>query len=252
MNLKIMDDQIALDAVLSMPEKRGTKVPLCVIIHGFTGNKDEQHLIAISDMMNELGMATLRVDMYGHGLSGGSFRNHTLYKWISNAMAVLDYVQTLPEISRIYLAGHSQGGLIAMLVGAMEKDRVSGLMPLSPAVTIPEDTRMGRILGHPVDINHIEDSYATDKEDYVLGGNYVRVAQSIYPEIAVKQYKGPVLIVHGQDDKTIPIGKVEEMSALYADCRFVAIPDETHCYDNHLDSVVNVIRTYILEKHWNE
>ena len=107
MNLKIMDDQIALDAALSMPEKRGTKVPLCVIIHGFTGNKDEQHLIAISDMMNELGMATLRVDMYGHGLSGGTFRNHTLYKWISNAMAVLDYVQTLPEISRIYLAGHS-------------------------------------------------------------------------------------------------------------------------------------------------
>ena len=80
MNLKIMDDQIALDAVLSMPEKRGTKVPLCVIIHGFTGNKDEQHLIAISDMMNELGMATLRVDMYGHGLSGGTFRNNAVHR----------------------------------------------------------------------------------------------------------------------------------------------------------------------------
>lgn len=251
MNLKIMDDKIALDAVLSMPEKRGTKVPLCIIIHGFTGNKEERHLIALADMMNELGMAALRVDMYGHGLSDGEFRNHTLYKWISNAIAVIDYAKELPEISRIYLAGHSQGGLTAMLVGAMEKDRISGLLPLSPAVIIPEDARNGCVLGHPVDPEDIHDEYPA-KEGWVLGGNYVRVAQTIYPELAAKQYKGPVLILHGEKDMTIPVSKAEEAAALYSDCRFVPVPDETHCYDNHLDQVVETVRTFILEKHWNE
>lgn len=65
----IMDDNIRLDAELTMPSSLEEKVPLCIIIHGFTGNKEERHLLAVSDMMNEIGMATLRVDMYGHGKS---------------------------------------------------------------------------------------------------------------------------------------------------------------------------------------
>ena len=67
MSFKIHDDGITLDAVIDMPEKTNGKVPLCIIIHGFTGNKEERHLLAVSKMMNEIGMATLRVDMYGHG-----------------------------------------------------------------------------------------------------------------------------------------------------------------------------------------
>lgn len=252
MNFKITDDQITLDAVLSMPQNRETPVPLCIIIHGFTGNKEERHLLAISDMMNELGMATLRVDMYGHGLSEGEFRNHTLYKWFSNAIAVIDHVRKMPEISRIYLSGHSQGGLTAIMVGAMERDRLSGLLPLSPALNIPEDSRTGSILGHEVDLSDIKDEYETDKEDYFLGGNYVRVAQTVFPEEAMKVYRGEVLIVHGEDDLSVPIECVRNKVHLYQNCRFVTIPDETHCYDNHLDTVVEAIKDYILEKKWNE
>lgn len=252
MNFKITDDKTKLDAVLSMPQKKDRPVPLCIIIHGFTGNKEERHLLAICDMMNEIGMATLRVDMYGHGLSEGEFRNHTLYKWFSNAIAVIDYVRKMPEISRIYLAGHSQGGLTAIMVGAMERDRISGLLPLSPALNIPEDTRSGSILGHYVDLDDIKDEYETDKPDYILGGNYIRVAQSVFPEEAMKAYEGEVLIVHGEDDRSVPIECVRDKVSHYKNCRFVSIPDETHCYDNHLDVVVKTIKDYILEKKWNE
>lgn len=250
MNFKIMDDGIALDAVLSMPQREG-KVPLCIIIHGFTGNKEEIQLIAFSNMMNELGMATLRVDMYGHGLSGGVFRDHTLFKWLSNVMTILDYVKTMPEISRIYLVGHSQGGLTAVLAGAMEKDRVSGLIPLSPALMIPEEARRGVLLGNKLDLCHLEGEFSA-KDGWILGGNYVRVAQTINVEDAIKRFDGPVLIVQGEADKSVPEPYVKEKAKLFADCRYVSIPDETHCYDNHLDTVVEVLRNYILEKKWNE
>ena len=129
----IMDDNIRLDAELTMPSSLEEKVPLCIIIHGFTGNKEERHLLAVSDMMNEIGMATLRVDMYGHGKSDGEFKNHTLYKWLNNAMAVIDYARKLPGISRIYLCGHSQGGLTVAMVGAMKRDQISGIIPMSRA-----------------------------------------------------------------------------------------------------------------------
>ena len=97
----IMDDGIRLNAKIDMPSgwQEGTKVPLVIIIHGFTGHMEERHIIAAADALNQVGCATLRVDMYGHGHSDGEFRNHTLYKWLTNALTVIDYgVFSTPKI----------------------------------------------------------------------------------------------------------------------------------------------------------
>lgn len=246
----IMDDNIRLDAELTMPSSSEEKVPLCIIIHGFTGNKEERHLLAVSDMMNEIGMATLRVDMYGHGKSDGEFKNHTLYKWLNNAMAVIDYARKLPGISRIYLCGHSQGGLTVAMVGAMKRDQISGIIPMSPALMIPEQARAGNILGLEVDLHDGLDEY-TSKDGWTLNSNYVRVARTIYPEEEMKHYKGLVLIVHGEADQTVPIELVRESSKCYSNCKFVSVPEDSHCYDYHLDTVVEEIRKYLIENKWN-
>ena len=251
MHREIWDDNIKLDAELTMPVSEKESVPLCIIFHGFTGNKDERHLLAVSDMMNEIGMATLRVDLYGHGKSDGEFKNHTLYKWLTNAMAVIDYADNLPGISRIYLCGHSQGGLTVVMAGAMKQDVVSGIIPMSPAVMIPQQAREGNILGTVVDSSNLRGEF-TSKDGWTLNGNYVRVARTLYPEEAMKEYKGPVLIVHGEKDQTVPIDLVREAAVYYTDCTFVSIPGDTHCYDYHLDSVVEAIKNYLIEKEWNK
>ena len=250
MQITIHDDGINLDADLVMPKCREGKVPLCIIIHGFTGCKDERHLTAIADRMNELGMATLRVDMYGHGKSGGTFRNHTLYKWFSNAITVIDYVKTLPEISRIYLCGHSQGGLTVIMAGSMKEDEICGIIPLSPAVMIPDQAREGNILGTEFDPKKIPDVFVS-KDGWTLSSNYARVAQTIYPDKAISKYKGPVLIVQGEDDKTVPADVVRKAAEAYANCTYTGIPGETHCYDNHLDLVVEAVGNFITENRWN-
>ena len=84
----IMDDGIRLNAKLDMPEGNDGKCPLVIVIHGFTGHMEERHIVAVSRTLNEIGYATLRVDMYGHGSSDGQFENHTLYKWLSNALVI--------------------------------------------------------------------------------------------------------------------------------------------------------------------
>ena len=70
----ILDDGIRLNAQLDMPEHFEGKCPLVIVIHGFTGHMEERHITAVSAMFNEIGCATLRVDMYGHGHSGGRVR----------------------------------------------------------------------------------------------------------------------------------------------------------------------------------
>lgn len=133
----IMDDGIRLNAQLDMPASSEGKHPLVIIIHGFTGHMEERHIVAVSRTLNEIGFATLRVDMYGHGKSGGRFEDHTLYKWLSNALRVIDYARSLDHVTDLYLCGHSQGGMTVMLAGAMKHDVIKGIIPLSPALMIP-------------------------------------------------------------------------------------------------------------------
>ena len=110
----ITDDGIQLHAKLDMPEEK-EKCPLVIVFHGLTGNMEERHITAVSNAMNEIGFATLRVELYGHGKSGGAFEQHNLMKWINNAMTVTDYAKTLDFVTDLYICGHSQGGLLTML-----------------------------------------------------------------------------------------------------------------------------------------
>ena len=70
----IIDDGIRLNAKLDMPKGNMGKCPLVIVIHGFTGHMEERHITAVSDLFNQMGLATLRVDMYGHGTVTASSR----------------------------------------------------------------------------------------------------------------------------------------------------------------------------------
>ena len=72
----IESDGIKLHAKLDKPEGVD-KGPLCILIHGFTGHMEEEHLLAATKAFLDIGVMVLRVEMYGHGMSGGIFRDHT-------------------------------------------------------------------------------------------------------------------------------------------------------------------------------
>ena len=245
----IIDDGIRLDAQIDMPESydKAKKIPIVIIIHGFTGNKEERHILAVSRMFNELGCATLRVDMYGHGKSDGSFSNHNLFKWMGNAMTVVDYARSLDYVSDIYLCGHSQGGLMVMLAAALKHEFIKGLIPLAPAVMIPQEARRGRLLGFEFDPENIPAALDVPG-NWSLGGNYVRVAQTIHPEEYIARYRGPVLLVHGDADESVPVQCSIDAARQYQDAELVLIKGDTHCFDNHLDEVVEAVRKWMVRR----
>ncbi|MBE5788865.1 MAG: alpha/beta hydrolase [Clostridiales bacterium] len=240
----IMDDGIRLNAKLDMPREHGEKCPLVIVIHGFTGHMEERHIVAVAQALNEIGFATLRVDMYGHGNSDGKFEDHTLYKWLTNALTVIDYARSLDFVTDIWLCGHSQGGMTVMLAGAMKRDVIRGLIPLSPAWMIPEGARNGTLLGQTFDPYRIPDVLPA-WGDRGLGGNYVRVAQTIHVEEAIDRYTGPVLIVHGDQDEAVPVEYGIRAAERYRNCKLVLIPGDTHCYDYHLDQVLDAVKTWM-------
>ncbi|MCR5580449.1 MAG: lysophospholipase [Pseudobutyrivibrio sp.] len=242
----IEDDGIKLNAKLDMPKDAQDKCPLCIVLHGFTGHIEEDHIVAAAQAMNEVGVATLRVDLYGHGNSQGEFRNHTLFKWLTNVMTIIDYAKTLDFVTDMYICGHSQGGLTAMIAAGMESDVFTALIALSPALVIPDGARKGNLLGQPFDPVHIPDELVS-WDDRRLSGNYIRVAQTIDVDTYISKFTGPTLIVHGDEDEAVPVEYSIDAAPKYANGTLKLIAGDDHCYGRHLDQVVGAIKEFLQE-----
>lgn len=237
-------DGTRLHAKLDRPEG-AEKGPLCILIHGFTGHMEEDHIKAAQKAMNDAGVSVLRVEMYGHGGSDGEFKDHTLYKWVTNALAAVKYARSLDFVTDLYLSGHSQGGLLTMLVGGMCPDDFKALLPLSPAWMIPEIAREGNVLGTSFDPKHIPDMITSGS--WELSGDYIRVAQTIHVEDEIERFEGPVLIIHGDADETVPFSYAEKAAKLYKNAELVPIHGDDHCFTKHLNEMADAVRAFFLK-----
>jgi len=94
--LKIQGSKGKLAAIIEKPEiSKGEKVPMVIICHGFTGNKNESLLKAISEGLLKNGIASIRFDFNGHGESEGDFQEMTVPNEIEDALKVYEYVSKL-------------------------------------------------------------------------------------------------------------------------------------------------------------
>lgn len=242
--MTIQDGGIRLSAVLEAPDGAGRR-SLAILLHGFGSAKDRVHTVQAAAAMREAGFATLRFDLYGHGESEGEFGKHTLYKWVSNTLAVIDHMRGL-GYREIVLSGHSQGGLTAALAAGMEPDRICALVLRAPAFMIPQCAREGNLLGYTFDPDRIPDKIPL-YDGLVLDGNYLRTAQTIRAEDAVDRFKGPVLILQGDEDDTVPAADVEQTAARYENCELVLIRGETHHFDKHPEEMTERIRNFMMK-----
>ena len=238
-------DGIRLHSRLELPAP-GTPCPLAIVFHGLTGHMEERHILAVSEAIRACGAATLRVELYGHGQSDGDFAEHTLFKWITGGLAVIDYAKTLDFVTDLYLCGHSQGGLLTMFLAGMRRDDIKAAIPMSPAIVIIDGVRKGNLLGLSFDPEHIPDEL--DLKGKKLNGNYLRTASFLHEDDAIRSYDKPVLILHGDKDTAVPVQYSIDAAAKYADCRLVVIPGDTHCYDHHLDQVTEAVKAFLEEQ----
>ena len=119
------------------------KIPMVLVIPGLTGHMEEPHIAAIAEALPRNGYACLRVELYGHGKSGGDFHDHTLLHWALELMEVIDYARKLEYVSELYLCGHSQGGTAAVLGAGLKPDALDGLILLAPAMLMKENAMTG-------------------------------------------------------------------------------------------------------------
>ena len=191
-----------LSAVIQKPE--GDKMPMVMILHGFTGNKNEKLLRTLADALEAKGVASIRFDFNGHGESEGDFVNMTVLNEIEDAKQVYEYVRDLHYVESVSVAGHSQGGVVtSMLAGELGAENIKKVVLFAPAAVLRDDAIRGSVMGAAYDAGNPPESVKIFGR-YDLGREYMVTAQTLPIYETAWKFTGPACMIHGTADRIVP------------------------------------------------
>lgn len=128
---------VKIQARLFLP--KGGPAPVLIVAHG-AGESGENY-IELATSLATGGMASLLLDMHGHGKSEGTPNHVRMCEWTADLSASLDFLETQSDVdsSRIAGFGLSSGGT-AVLESATHDSRWKALVMLDATVmnTLPK------------------------------------------------------------------------------------------------------------------
>lgn len=176
-----------------------------IIFHGFGGDSgyDESGFYSrIAKKAVDHRVNAVRFDFSGYGKSEGKFENMDILREMLDAIAVLNYVRTLPFVTDVYLLGHSMGGVIAGMLAGLYPDVVKKLILLAPAASLKEDALNGTCMGTEYDTWNIPDIVLVDGQHHV-GGHFFRIARNLPIFEVSSKFTGRALLIHGTSDMLV-------------------------------------------------
>ena len=191
--------------VVHMPERRKGKVPAVVFFHGFTGTKVEPHRIFVkmARALARAGIAALRFDFRGSGDSEGDFSKMTISGELQDAAEALRFVRRLPGVDpkRVGVLGLSMGGAVAAMTLGRDL-KIPGAALWSPVANLGDSKRRKM---KPGDREQLRQMGVIDHGGNAVGRGFLDDMPRHNPLKAIVGTRAAVLIVHGDQDETVPI-----------------------------------------------
>lgn len=212
--------------IISNPSIKG-KHGMAIISHGFNGThhfgKD------YFKTLNDLGYAVYTFD-YPCGSIHSQSDNNTMNMSVSDEKKALKeivaYFQKQSDIdkSKIVLIGESQGGLVSALAASELKKQISNLVLIYPALCIPDNWNSR----YPTvnDIPEVSEIWGVK-----LGKKFMMDIRPMKPFETIGKYKGRVLIVHGTDDKVVPLDYSKRAEQTYNNASLKVINKAGHGFN---------------------
>lgn len=201
---------------------------LVVMFHGFTGHMNENGYLfkELSTILAEHGFSSLRFDFMGSGISDGRFSDMTFLTELSDARAILNYAKSLKINDKIIILGFSMGGAVASMVAKEFEADLEKLVLLAPAGSMMT-TVVGRYRNNPnvtwYDENNI------DMGGYLMSKKFVECFDDLdlYQNTDLNV---PVIIIHGENDMSVPLEYGKKYANMYPNCEFYVVPESEHCF----------------------
>ncbi|MFH0836527.1 MAG: alpha/beta hydrolase [Candidatus Aenigmatarchaeota archaeon] len=222
--------------------------PVIILTHGFMSSKDSNTYRILESKLNNAGINTFRFDFYGSGQSKGKFEDITLSKAVKNIMDAIAFMNHC-GFKKIGLFGSSFGGSASILTASISKYLY--ILALSSSPSDYTETYY-QMLGDNGLEKWKQDGFITRTNSEA---KEFRINYSFYEDIkkhniyeAEKNITIPVLIVHGDCDKTVPIEQSIKASKIIPNCVLETIQGADHLYTNpeHYEKRIALITNFII------
>lgn len=216
--------------------KKGQKLPVVIICHGFGSNCERPLLTTIAKDVVEQGMIAIRFDFNGCGRSEGEFQDMTVLNEIDDLKHVIDWARQQPWTENISLVGHSQGGVVvSMTSGELGANEIKCEALLAPAAVLRDDAIRGITMGSHFDPWNLEGDFVQlpgndGRPGLKLGKAYIQSAVSLPIYETARNYTGPTLIVQGTHDQIVSYTYAERYHDVIAGSILKLVPDENHSF----------------------
>ncbi len=232
MEVKLKRDGLTLVGDIIKPDAE--KCPILIFFHGIMSSRSNEMNKKIREALLERGIASAQFDFNGHGESDGDFKDMTVYGDMLDAAKILQYVQTLPFVTDIYIGGHSMGGVVASMISGCYRDVVKKLVLLAPAATMKNDAQRGDCFGKPFDPVNVPEfipQLANDGKIYNLGSLLFRTNRTMPIYETAAQFKGETLIIHGSNDEAVGVSGSEGYAEHMPNAKLIVLEGENHGLD---------------------
>lgn len=177
-----------------------------LLIHGFTGVPAE--LYPLGKTLQDAGYTVLAPRLTGHGGNAKMLENTTAENWMD---AVRDGFAILKGAAKqIYVAGHSMGGILALILASEEE--VSGIVTLAAPITVAKERgisllpprEISRGMYIPKAQRKITDApkIVNRKQEMPLLSVHEMLDVIETAKKRMKKITAPTLIIHSKQDRT--------------------------------------------------
>jgi len=191
--------------ILHIPDEN-RKNAWVIMIHGIGDTKSEHHrmFVKIARRLAKRGIGSLRIDLLGYGDSEGEFENMTISGQIDQTIACVNWLrENYSQNCTIGLLGFSLGGCVCACA-ASRADNIKTLVLWAP-VSDPY-WNMLHYMGEVEFMKGIRGETVCIPDGDALQGKFFEELIDIDPVRELKNYKEPVLLIHGTlDEGVLPI-----------------------------------------------
>lgn len=221
------------------------KAPLVIFAHGIRGFKDWGAHNLVAEYFADNGFRFLKFNFSHNGTNTDhpaefadliAFGDNTFSIELEDLNAVINFAcggSYIPAVREVYLIGHSMGGGISIIKTAEDKRiaklvteaAISSFYNLWPkqaeaqwklqGVMYMPNARTGQNMPYKVSLlNDLENNF----ERLNIQGKAAQIQQ-------------PWLIVHGDEDKSVPLNHAEELLKAQPDAEILVIPSADHVFN---------------------
>ncbi|WP_371169833.1 alpha/beta fold hydrolase [Aliiroseovarius sp. 2305UL8-7] len=184
--------------------------PTILFLSGLKSDMEGTKAVALEAWAKDQGLAFVRFDYSGHGVSSGRFEEGSIGDWHEDTLAVVDTLIEGPIIA----VGSSMGGWQSLLLARARPERIAGLVTIAAA---PDFTEDGYWAGFSEDQKTAldRDGFVTlpsdYDEDYIITRRLIEDGRDQLVLRTPLKLDMPVRLLQGTEDTAVPTAQAVKL-----------------------------------------